>query len=82
MNLCFLKGKIVSDIYFKFIINSNNCSISYFYIELKNNSVIKIIGYNEIADYCYSKLSKNDYIFIEGILNDDYEVILNNIIKC
>ena len=66
LNLCFFKGKIVSETYFKFIINSNNCAISYFYLELENKSVIKVIGYNEIADYCYSKLDKNDHIFIEG----------------
>lgn len=81
MNLCFLSGKIVSDISFKFIINSKNISIAYFNLQLINGSIIKIIGYNEFADYCYSNLRKNNYIFIEGFLNNNYEVILNKIIN-
>ena len=81
MNLCFLGGNIISDINFKFIINSKNISIAYFNLQLNNKSIIKIIGYNEIADYCYSKLRKNNYIFIEGLLNSNYEIILNKIIN-
>ena len=81
MNLCFLSGKIISDINFKFIINSKHISIAYFNVQLNNKSIIKIIGYNEISDYCYSKLRKNNYIFIEGLLDNNYEVILNKIIN-
>ena len=42
MNICFVIGKIISEIEFKFIINSKNVSISYFKIELFNKSIINI----------------------------------------
>ena len=48
MNLCFLYGKIVSNIDFKFMINSKNISKAVFYLKLKNDSIIKIKTYNEI----------------------------------
>ena len=50
MNLCILLGKIISDIEFKFIINSKNKSIVEFKIETLDNNIIKVYGYNEIAD--------------------------------
>ena len=81
MNLCFISGKIVSDINFKFIINNKNVSIVYFNLQLNNGSIVKIIGYNELADYCYSNLRKNNYIFIEGFLNNNCEVVLNKTIN-
>ena len=75
MNLCFFSGKIINDINFKFIINSKKISIAYFNLQLNNKSIIKIIGYNEMADYCYSKLRKNKFINIQGYLNNKFEVI-------
>ena len=64
MNLCFFIGEIASDIEFKFILNSKNISIAYFDIELRDKTVITVKCYNEIADYCYSKLKKEKTIFI------------------
>ena len=58
MNICFLMGKIISEIEFKFIIQGKKTSIATFQIELENKSRIKVKGYNEIADYCYQKLKK------------------------
>ena len=55
MNLCFLIGKIISEINFKFVLNSKNISIAYFKIELNNKSIVEVKAYNELADYCYSK---------------------------
>ena len=86
MNICFLSGKIIHEIKFDFIINNKslknkNISIFYFNIKIKNNSIIKIKAYNEEADYCYKNLNKNDVIFLEGIINNKYEIIINNIIK-
>ena len=56
MNICFIIGKIISNINFNFCINSENISITYFNI-INKDTVIKVIGYNEIADYCYSNLT-------------------------
>ena len=75
MNICFLIGKICSQIDFKFILRSKNITIAIFNIELLNGTIIKVKGYNEIADYCYSNLNKGNVIFIEGYINKRYETI-------
>ena len=75
MNIIFILGKIVSEIEFKFIIKSKNTSIAIFEVELLNKSIVKIKCYNELADYCYSKLNKIDVVFIEGYLNSNMEII-------
>lgn len=75
MNIVFIEGKIISDIEFNFIINSPNLSIAIFEVKLLNKSIVKIKAYNELADYCYSKLNKNDVVFIEGYLNSNMEII-------
>ena len=78
MNLCILMGKIISDIEFKFIINSKNKSIAEFEIKTLDNNIVKIYAYNEIADYCYRKLSKNDSILIEGRISQSGKVKIKN----
>lgn len=79
MNICFLMGKIISEIEFKFIIQGKNTSIATFQIELENKSIITIKGYDEIADYCYQKLKNNDTIIIQGRLEDSGKIIIINI---
>ena len=79
MNLCFVMGKIVSDIEFKFIINGKSISVVLFDIQLSNDSIIKIKGYNEIADWCYQKLVKGDIVAIQGYFNNKMEIIIENI---
>ena len=75
MNICFFIGKIISEIEFKFIVNSKKYySISIFQIELNNKSVITVKGYNEIADFCYRRLLKNDYINLYGEFNSKGEI--------
>ncbi len=76
MNLGFFIGKIVSDIQFDFILNSKNISIARFKLELENKSIIKIKAYNELADYCYKKLEKEDVIGIVGMINLNMEIII------
>lgn len=79
MNLCFLIGKIVSEIKFDFILNSKDISIARFSIELENKSIVIVKGYNEIADYCYKKLLKGSIVEIQGSLNSDKEIIVIDI---
>ena len=81
MNLVFIIGEIVSEIDFKFVLNSKNISISHFEIELSNKTVDKLKGYNAVADFCYSKLKKKGKVFVHGELNTNGEVILKNIKK-
>ena len=80
MNLCFLIGKIISEINFKFVLNSKNISIAYFKIELNNKSILDVKAYNKLADYCYSKFKKNDIITIQGYLSNDMEIIIKELI--
>ena len=81
MNLCFLIGKIVSDIKFDFILNSKNISIVRFEVELSNKSTIKVKGYNNVADFCYNKLEINNKIFIFGSLYNNRHIIINYLQK-
>ena len=82
MNICFFIGKVISDIEFKFIVdNKSYYAIAIFQIELDNNSVITVKGLNEIADYCYRNLNKNEYCIIEGIIVSNFNILLQNITK-
>ena len=75
MNEVFLIGNIINEIEFKFIINSKNISIAMFNIETDDKQVIKIKSYNELADYCFSKLKNTDRIFINGELSGIYVIV-------
>jgi len=81
MNLCFLIGKVVSEIKFDFILNSKDISIARFSIELENKSVVVVKGYNEIADYCYKNLITGSIVVIQGSLNSNKEIIIIDINK-
>ena len=77
MNICFLVGKIISEIKFDFVISNkktNKISRIEFYIKVKNSSVIKVISYNELADKCFKELEKEEIIIIQGKLNTLGEV--------
>ena len=84
MNICFLTGKIVSDIKFDFMIYSRHTSIVQFYIKDKRKNIIKIVGYDKIADYCYKNLKKHNIVFIEGIMEkvkDEMVIKINEIVS-
>lgn len=81
MNLCFLIGKVISEIQFDFLLNSKDISIVRFSIELENKSVVIVKGYNEIADYCYKKLIKGSIVGLQGSLNSNNEIIITDINK-
>ena len=68
MNEVFLIGKIISDIEFKFIINSKNKAIACFEIETNDKQIVRIQAYNQLADFTYSKLNENDKVFINGYI--------------
>ena len=79
MNICILQGKIISKIEYKFIINSKNKAIAYFEMELLDKNIIKIKAYNDIADKCYRILSTGKEIYIEGILDTNGEIEIQEI---
>ena len=68
MNEVFLIGKIISDIEFKFIINSKNKAIACFEIKTADKQIVRVQAYNQLADFAYSKLNTNDNVFINGYI--------------
>ncbi|MFR2450163.1 MAG: single-stranded DNA-binding protein [Clostridia bacterium] len=68
MNEVFLIGKIISDIEFKFIINSKNKAIACFVIKTADKQIVRVQAYNKLADFAYSKLNSNDKVFINGYI--------------
>ncbi len=78
MNLCFLIGKIISEIEFNFIICngsiSEEVSIAEFKLELENKTIVKIIAYKELADKCYRELVKEKVLGVFGSLNTCGEI--------
>lgn len=82
MNLCYLIGKIISDIEFKFIINDKNyTAIAIYELELLDKNRVIVHAYNKIADYSYQKLKQEDYILIEGCLETEGSVEVKEYIK-
>ena len=71
MNEVFLIGKIISDIEFKFIINSKNKAIACFEIKTAEKQIVRIQAYNQLADFAYSQLNKNDKVLINGYIEDN-----------
>ena len=68
MNEVFLIGKIISNIEFKFIINSKNKAIASFEIKTADKQIVRMQAYNQLADFAYSKLNTNDKVFINGYI--------------
>lgn len=81
MNQVFILGKIISDIEFKFIIKNKNKAIVIFKVKLLDDTIVTVEAYNEKADYCYSKLNKNDTIYIQGYINSKMQIIVKDIEK-
>ncbi len=79
MNLCFLIGKIISNIEFNFLLESKNISITSFIVKVDENCIIKVKAYNELADWCYAKLIKNDVVSIQGKIDSKQEIIIESI---
>ncbi len=71
MNEVFLIGEIISDIEFKFIINSKNKAITWFEIETTDKQIVREQSYNQLADFAYSKLNVNDKVFVNGYIEDN-----------
>ena len=82
MNEIFLIGKIFTDIDFKFIVNlKKKKSIVMFRLETIDANVINIVAYNKMADYIYSKIKKEDIVFIYGEFKHKNNINVRKIIK-
>ena len=82
MNICFLIGKIISEIKFDFVIDEEGfgkkISIVRFCIDVLEER-INVVGYNKLADFCYQKLNIGNIVFIEGFLRTDGKIEIKNI---
>lgn len=79
MNLCFVTGKIISNIDFQFMLGSKKVSIVKFLLAINEKNIVKVKAYDELADWCYKKLVKSDCIVLQGELNNKMEIIIHNI---
>ena len=83
MNICFVIGKIISEIKFDFIIENNTISkdivTTRFEILLENGSIIKVKSYGKIAEECFQKYVKSDIVSIYGMLNSNGELEIQEI---
>ena len=54
---------------------------SLIFCSLTIDNILNIIvkGYNEIADTCYRKFIKSDYVCIQGYINNKMEIIIEDI---
>ena len=83
MNICFFIGEIISELEFKFVINTKEIYvILMFDLELIDGTKLKVKAYNEIADYCYKNYEKNNFVCINGKINNDMEIIINECWLC
>lgn len=81
MNEVFIIGKIESKIEYKFIIDSKKLFAKVEFIIEQDRQKFKVIGYNNIADFCYRELKEKNKIFINGKINSEMEIEVKNIEK-
>lgn len=74
MNLCFIKGKIIEEINFQFLYHKKNISIAKTILKLRNESIITIKGYDEMADWMVQNIRKEDEVILQGKINTKMEV--------
>ncbi|MGN1311373.1 MAG: single-stranded DNA-binding protein [Clostridia bacterium] len=79
MNEIFIIGKVVSKIEYKFIINSKKYFAKVEFIIELNKQEFKVKGYNNVADFCYRKLKKNNKVFVNGEIENNMIIKVKNI---
>lgn len=77
INLCFLYGKIVSELDFKFLYNSkkNISRITFFieiYVSKRKKCIVPIKAYDLLADSIFQDFKIGDYICLVGKLESSY----------
>ena len=70
LNECCIIGKVIDNPELDFIYRGVNFSIAYFFVELSNSNIVKVFGYDEMADYIYKNVKENSIVCITGELRD------------
>ena len=81
MNEVFLIGKIIKEIEYKFMLEKGKHAKAIVYLELLDKTQLKVIAYNEEADYTMQNIRKNDDIFIYGMIKETEVVVKGSIIN-
>ena len=79
MNKCFLLGKVIWKIDFKFAVWGRHSSVVRFYMQLENKSIVKLITYDNLADYCYRNIKTNNELIVYGKLENNMEIYITEI---
>lgn len=73
INLCFLSGKVKNEIDLKFIYNAKTKSLSKKHtsivlinLEIDKEQIVKAYAYDEVANWIYQNINKNEIIYIGG----------------
>lgn len=73
INLCFLSGKVKNEIDLKFIYNAKTKSLSQKHtsivimnLEINKGQIVKMYAYDDIADWIYQNIDKDEFIYIGG----------------
>ena len=48
-------------------------------MKLLDKNIVNIIGYNNVADFCYQKLKIGEKVVIEGVINNVGKIEIKNI---
>lgn len=81
MNKCFVLGRLGTEVQFSFTLKKSPISVAKFEIKLLNNSNITVYCFDENADFCYRALKPGDYVYIEGKINTEINLIVEQIYK-
>ena len=64
-----------------FLLNNKNSAVCKIIGKLTNSSEINLIAYDKIADKCLRKLEKEKIYMLEGRINSNMEIVMENIKK-
>lgn len=81
MNKCFVLGYLVSEVQFSFTLKKKPISVAKFDLKLSSNSIIIVYSFDEIADFCYHSLKKGNSVFIEGKINTEHNLLVEQIYR-
>lgn len=79
MNEVFIIGKVISKADYRFIVNKKK---QFAKVEFKiqvDKQIIRVIGYNDIADFCLKYLKEKNSVFINGVINTQIVITINTI---
>ena len=84
MNSCAIMCKVLNLPNFDFLFMSKKTSIAFFWAELSNKSIVKVYGFDDVADDIFKNINENDVLLIDGVLrcvNNTLEIEIVELLK-